>query len=164
MIHGIEQPDIIQINSSLRLKKYDGNNDFALPWYQDEETVRLVDGEAATIYTMEKLQRMYEYLHNHGELYFIEVLEWNEYIPIGDVTFWQEDMPIVIGDKRYRNCGIGSLVIKTLIKRAINIGYNTIYVNEIYHYNEGSRALFKKNGFIEYKKTEQGSAYKLDLK
>ncbi|WP_202621503.1 GNAT family N-acetyltransferase [Anaerocolumna sedimenticola] len=163
MIQGIEQPDIIQINSSLRLKKFDGYFDFAFQWYQDEETVRLVDGEYATVYDMEKLHRMYDYLNNHGELYFIEILKLNEYIPIGDVTFWQEDIPIVIGDKRYRNCGIGTLVIRTLIKRAISIGFKTIYVNEIYDYNEVSRALFLRNGFNAYKKTERGSAYRLDL-
>lgn len=163
MIQGIEQPDIIQINSSLRLRKYDGNISFALQWYQDEETVRLVDGESAKIYNIERLHRMYDYLNSIGELYFIEVLELSEYFPVGDVTFWQDDIPIVIGDKRYRNRGLGTLVIKTLIKRAIKIGYNTIYVKEIYNYNQGSRALFEKNGFKEYKKTKHGSSYKLDL-
>ncbi len=50
----IVQPEYIQINNELRLRKYDGG-----------------------------------------------------YIPIGDVTFSQEDMPIVIGDKAYRGKGIG---------------------------------------------------------
>jgi RimJ/RimL family protein N-acetyltransferase len=163
MIQGIEQPNIIQINSNLRLKKFDDHFIYAIQWYQDIETVRLVDGKDATTYDIEKIQRMYNYLNNQGELYFIEILEGNEFIPIGDVTFWKEDMPIVIGDKRYRNCGIGTLVIKTLIKRAISIGYKTIYVNEIYDYNEGSKALFLKMGFKEYKKTEQGFSYLLDL-
>ena len=163
MIQGIEQPNIIQINSCLRLKKFDGYYDFAYQWYLDKETVRLVDGEDATVYDMERLHRMYDCLNNQGELYFIEIKELNKYIPIGDVTFWQEDMPIVIGDKSYRNCGIGLLVIKTLIKRAINIGYKTIYVNEIYDYNESSKAVFIKAGFKEYKKTELGSAYLLNL-
>lgn len=163
MIQGIEQPNIIQINPNLRLKKFDDHFDFAIHWYQDIETVRLVDGKYATAYDTEQLQRMYNYLNNKGELYFIEIFDENEFIPIGDVTFWQEDMPIVIGEKRYRNCGIGTLVIKTLIERAISIGYKTIYVNEIYGYNEGSKALFLKNGFKSYKKTEQGYSYLLDL-
>lgn len=93
----------------------------------------------------------------------VSIFEGNEFIPIGDVTFWQEDMPIVIGNKRYRNCGIGTLVIKALIERAISIGYKTIYVNEIYSFNVGSKALFLKNGFKPYKKTEQGYSYLLDL-
>lgn len=163
MIQGIEQPDIINISSNLRLKKFDSNYSFALLWYQDEETVKLVDGEHAELYDIEKLQRMYHYLNNHGELYFIEVLEMDEYFPIGDVTFWQGDMPIVIGDKRFRNCGIGSLVVTTLIKRAIIIGYKTIYINEIYDCNKDSRSLFLRNGFKAYKKTEHGFSYMLDL-
>ena len=36
MIQGIEQPEIIQIDNTLRLRKYDGVHDFALEWYQDE--------------------------------------------------------------------------------------------------------------------------------
>lgn len=142
MIRGIEQPNIIQINANLRLRKFDFYFDFAIKWYQDIETVRLVDGKNATTYDKEKLLKMYNFLNNQGELYFIEMLEENEFNPIGDVTFWQEDMPIVIGDKRYRNCGIGTLVIETLLKRAISIGYKTIYINEIYDYNEVQRFYF----------------------
>lgn len=106
MIQGIEQPEIIQIDESLRLRKYDGAHDFALAWYQDMDTVWLVDGNRNP-YTMERLGGMYRYLDNAGELYFIEVLENGTYKPIGDVTFWQEDMPIVIGDPACRGKGIG---------------------------------------------------------
>lgn len=64
---------------------------------------------------MEKLKRMYNYLNNHGELYFIEVLDNDVFIPIGDVIFWQEDMPIEIGDLKFRKSGIGKLVVIALI-------------------------------------------------
>ena len=43
-IQGIDQPTVIQIDESLRLRKYDGVYDFALAWYQDLDTVWLVDG------------------------------------------------------------------------------------------------------------------------
>ena len=103
-IQGIEQPTMIQVNESLRLRKYDGVHDFALSWYQDENTVWLVDGNRNP-YTMDRLGGMYRYLNDAGELYFIEILENGTYKPIGDVTFWQEDMPIVIGDASYRDKG-----------------------------------------------------------
>ena len=32
MIQGIEQPEIIQIDNTLRLRKYDGVHDFAEEW------------------------------------------------------------------------------------------------------------------------------------
>ena len=43
-IEGIIQPDIIEIDETLRLRAYDGEHSFALGWYQDEELVWLVDG------------------------------------------------------------------------------------------------------------------------
>lgn len=162
-IPGIKQPDFIQISDSLRLRKYDGFFDFALAWYQDEETVYLVDGKKE-LYTMDKLKCMYEYLDKQGELYFIEVDTEEGFKPIGDVTFWQEDMPIVIGNKAYRGKNIGSDVISALINRGRALGYSRLYVNEIYDYNTASQHCFEKNGFYVIKKTGKGKRYMMELK
>ena len=159
-IPGIEQPEIIQIEDTLRLRKYDGVHDFALEWYLDKDTVYLVDGKRDP-YTMERLGGMYRYLNNAGELYFIEVLENGTYKPIGDVTFWQEDMPIVIGDQNYRGKGIGRKVISALIERGKKLEYDYLAVGEIYDWNEGSRRCFDSVGFIAYEKTEKGRSYKI---
>ena len=105
-IAGHVQPDILEINSNIRLRKFDGNFEFALSWYQDMETVYLVDGKREP-YNLTRLKQMYTYLDNHGELYFIEVLDGTDFLAIGDVTFWQNDMPIVIGNPLYRGRGIG---------------------------------------------------------
>ena len=43
-IEKIEQPRIIEIDDTLRLRRYDGKFDFAFEWYQDTETVYLLDG------------------------------------------------------------------------------------------------------------------------
>ena len=161
-ILGIEQPDVIQIDDTLRLRKYDGNHDFALAWYQDEETVWLVDGNRNP-YTVERLEGMYRYLNNAGELYFIEVLENGIYKPIGDVTFWQEDMPIVIGDPNYRGKEIGRRVILSLIQRGKMLGYDRLEVGEIYNWNVGSRRCFESVGFTPYEKTEKGHSYQMIL-
>ena len=161
-IQGIEQPEIIQIDDTLRLRKYDGVHDFALEWYQDEETVYLVDGKRDP-YTIERLGGMYRYLNNAGELYFIEVLENGTYKPIGDVTFWQEDMPIVIGDQNYRGRKIGRRVVSALAKRGVALGYDHLEVGEIYYWNEGSRRCFESGGFQAYEKTDKGAKYKLPL-
>ena len=162
MIQGIEQPEIIQIDNTLRLRKYDGVHDFAEEWYLDEETVYLVDGKRDP-YTIERLGGMYRYLNNAGELYFIEVLENGTYKPIGDVTFWQEDMPIVIGDPAYRGKGIGRKVISALIERGKSLGYDHLAVGEIYDWNAGSRRCFESVGFVAYEKSEKGSSYRLSL-
>ena len=162
MIQGIEQPAIIQIDNALRLRKYDGVHDFPLEWYLDEETVYLVDGKRDP-YSMERLGGMYRYLNNAGELYFIEVLGNGTYKPIGDVTFWQEDMPIVIGDPAYRGKGIGRKVISALIERGKSLRYDHLAVGEIYDWNEGSRRCFESVGFQDYEKTDKGAKYKLTL-
>lgn len=161
-IQGIEQPEIIQIDDTLRLRKYDGVHDFALEWYQDLDTVWLVDGVREP-YTLERLGGMYRYLNEHGELYFIEVLECGSYKPIGDVTFWHEDMPIVIGDPGFRGKGIGRKVIDALIRRGRTLGYDHLEVREIYDWNEGSRRCFERVGFTAYKKTEKGYSFRMTL-
>ena len=161
-IHNIGQPEVLQIGDDLRLRKFDGEFDFAFDWYQDEETVYLVDGNRKP-YSRELLESMYRYLDNHGELYFIEVAESGGWKPIGDVTFWQEDMPIVIGDPQYRGRGIGRKVITALIQRGKQLGYSRLYVNEIYEHNIGSRKCFESAGFRAYEKTEKGSRFYIDL-
>ena len=161
-IKNIQQPDVIQIDESIRLRRFDGVYDFALSWYQDVELVWMVDGDRIP-YTPELLQKMYTYLDNAGELYFIEALEEDSYRPIGDVTFWQEDMPIVIADPAYRGKGIGSKTIARLIQRGRELGYEYLCVDEIYRWNEVSQKCFESFGFCAYEKTEKGARYKLIL-
>lgn len=161
-IEGIAQPDIIDVGEGLRLRKFDGKYDFAFDWYQDIETVYLVDGVKKP-YSHEKLRAMYEYLNTHGELYFIEVAVNGEFRPIGDAAFWREDMPIVIGNKSFRGKKIGQKVISALIKRGRELGFSELYVREIYDYNAASRSCFEGLGFRAYGKTDKGSRFVLKL-
>ena len=87
-ISNIEQPEILPVDDGLRLRKFDDSFDFAFEWYQDPETVWLVDGVRRP-YTRETLANMYHYLDGQGELYFIEALDGGVFRPIGDVCFWQ---------------------------------------------------------------------------
>lgn len=162
-IDKINQPQIIYISSNLRLRRFDNDYNFALQWYQDLELVKLVDGPVASVYTKEKLKRMYEYLNHKGELYFIEVLEENEYKPIGDVALCKDNLPIVIGDKLYHNKGIGKKVLKSLILRARELDFECINIQEIYDYNTYSKKLFESLGFKGYGETTNGKSYILEL-
>lgn len=162
-IEGITQPEIIEISPTLRLKKYDGKFDFALPWYQDPVVLRMSEGENAKPYTLENLTIMYGYLSSHGELYWIEELRGGKFVPIGDVTMWQEDLPIALGSPEVRGRGIGTAVLNTLISRARSLGWAELRVENIFTYNEASRRLFTACGFAECAKTENGASYRLVL-
>lgn len=162
-IEGISQPEILIIDENLRLRKFDDSFMFALEWYQDEETNYMVDGRRGK-YDLDQLSRMYHYLEKRGEVYFIEVLEKGQFRPIGDVSFWQEDMPIVIGERSYCGQGIGRKVISALIQRGKSLGYNHLLIGEIYDWNESSRRCFESLGFYAYEKTEKGARYRMDLK
>lgn len=161
-IEGIFQPEQISVCNNLRLRKYDGKVDFALAWYQDRETLLLVDGKNQP-YDMTRLRQMYAYLDAHGELYFIEYKEDGAFIPVGDVTLCRNDLPIVIGDVRFRHRGIGSSVIRALIRRGQALGFQNLWVAEIYSYNIGSEKLFTSLGFVPYESTEKGRRYRLTI-
>ncbi|HFI0734450.1 TPA: GNAT family N-acetyltransferase [Streptococcus suis] len=159
-ITGIEQADILEIDKQVRLRRYDGQHDFAFEWHQDLELVWLVDGNKEP-YTLDRLNRMYGYLATNGECYFIEILENGQFLPIGDVTLLRDDFAIAIGDKRYWNKGIGTKVLQRMVERARKVGLEEILVKEIYDWNTGSRKLFEKCGFEAVEKTQKGWSYRL---
>ncbi|MFM0775104.1 GNAT family N-acetyltransferase [Streptococcus suis] len=161
-ITGIEQADILEIDKQVRLRRYDGQHDFAFEWHQDLELVWLVDGNKEP-YTLDRLNRMYGYLATNGECYFIEIFEDDQFIPIGDVTLFADDFAIAIGDKRYWKKGIGTKVLQRMIERAREVGLEEILVEEIYDWNTGSRKLFEKCGFEAVEKTKKGWSYKMIL-
>lgn len=161
-IPGVEQPAAIPLGEGLRLGKYRGDFYFALPWYQDPVVLEMSEGRTEP-YKLENLAAMYRYLDNHGELYWIEVWEEGAFKPIGDAAFWQEDMPITIGVKEYRGKGIGRKTAAALVERGRQLGYDTLYIREIYGYNIASQQCFGSLGFTPCGKTGRGFRYKLEL-
>ena len=161
-IEGVEQPKLLEINKYLWLRKYDGYLDFALIWHQDLELVWLIDGDQEC-YSLDLLNRMYDYLSKNGECYFIEIFEDDQFIPIGDLTLFADDFAIAIGDKRYWKKRIGTKVLHRMIERAREVGLEEILVEEIYDWNLGSRKLFEKCGFEVVEKTQKGWSYRLTL-
>lgn len=163
-IPGIPQPPVLDIDHTLRLRRYDGQFADALAWYQDGETLLLVDGKADP-YDLGRLEGMYTYLNAHGELYWIELRApdggWRK---VGDVTFSREDMPIVLGEKSLRGRGIGGRVVSRLIRRGRALGYDALWIREIYDFNEGSRRCFTAQGFAACAATPRGHRYRLELR
>lgn len=161
-IENIEQPELLPVTATLRLRKYDGSHDFALTWYLDPETVWLVDGDK-DLYTPELLNKMYAHQDTHGELYFIEALENDSWRPVGDVCLSPDDFAIVVGEKNCRGKGIGSAVVSALADRARSLGWKQVRVGDIYDFNAGSRRMFTSLGFREEAKTAKGRSYILIL-
>ena len=155
---------IIQIDNSLRLVPYflADHHDAALAWYQDMDLVELVDGIRIP-YSPEKLNAMYSYLERHGDLFWIEFREKEEWLPIGDVTLSQENLPIVIGNPAYQHQGLGRKVLSTLIDLARQRGWKELKVQEIYDFNHVSRRCFESFGFVESGSTEKGTSLLLKL-
>ena len=155
---------IIQIDDSLRLVPYflADHQDEALAWYQDVDLVELVDGIRIP-YSSEKLNAMYSYLERHEDLFWIEFREKEEWLPIGDVTLSQENLPIVIGNPTYQHQGLGRKVLKALIDLARQKGWKQLKVQEIYTFNRISRRCFESLGFVESGTTENGVSLVLTL-
>ncbi len=155
---------IIQINDQLRLRRPTQEEwAVAIDWYKDPEVLYMSEGSSQSPYDLEVIHRMYTYLNEIGRLYFIEARENDIWQPIGDVTYSEVDMPIVIGDSKFRSKGIGKKVIGQLIRCAREEGIKSLHVKEIYHYNKASQHCFMSQGFVLDQTGEKGSSYRLDL-
>ncbi|MDD6466753.1 MAG: GNAT family N-acetyltransferase [Erysipelotrichaceae bacterium] len=153
----IEQPELIQVNDKLRLRKYDGNYEKMLAGYQDPYVYQNSEGifDEDKIPDLEYVKRMSEYLSRVGEMYFIEWLQNGEYISIGDVTIKEENPPIAIWQTEYRNKGIGSLVMSVVVQRLKELGYHRISHSTVYKWNDASLQMHLKLGFQVVEETDK---------
>lgn len=152
--------ETIAIAWDLELRPYETeeNVDYALPWYQEEEDLEMIDGkDHGGPYSIEKLQKMYAYLSDHGQVYMI-YKKRGDWIPVGDVTFSQKDMPIVIA-KEWRQHGIGKAVVKALLEEGQKEGWTWMAVREVYYFNVASKGLFESCGFVKDHPTAHGWSY-----
>lgn len=157
----IEQPEIIEIEQGLRLKKFDGNIDKMIRGYQDPVVYQNSEGifEQDKIPDFEYIKGMCEYLENAGELYFIQVLENGKYVSIGDVTIKSENPPIAIWQEKYRGVGIGSKVMKSVINRLSFLGHKRITGTSIFKWNTASQRMHERLGFCRVGETDNEYIY-----
>ncbi len=155
------EEDIIYLDQNLRLRKPQLEEwPHALKWYQNKEVMYFSEGITDRFYDMEDIKRMYQYLSTHGNLYFIETFtNIDEWLAIGDATFSDKNLPIVIGDSTYWGQGIGRKVITKFIELAHDLQLSRLTVPEIYHYNERSANLFLGLGFVKSSENEVSSSY-----
>ncbi len=143
----------ILISDDLYLTKYFPAHNISLNWYRDKETVKMVDN-SDTIYDLDLLKKMYNYLDKNGDLFYIVY----DNKLIGDCAIFDDNMVAIVISKEYREMGIGHRVLEALIE--IGEEKNLPYLKaEIYDFNEISKKLFLKNGF----KSLGDNYYKLSL-
>ena len=156
---------VLDIDADLRLVRLDAPPAEALSWYQDPETLWMVDGKREP-YTPERLARMYDWLAERGELWFIEVRDEGTGVgwrPVGDVTLCPSDLPIVIGEKDQRARHVGRRVIGAPCERARGLGWREVLVGEIYEWNVASQRCFSAAGFEPYERTNRGARWRRRL-
>lgn len=162
-IPGIEQPEIIQLGDTFRLRRYDGHYELALAGYRDPVVYQNSEGifDEVKIPDLDYVRGMCEYLDKVGELYFIEALEEGGFVPVGDVTVKDENPPVAIWRGEYRGRGLGTLVMEAVIDRLRELGYERIHGSTVYKWNEDSLKLHRKLGFEVVRESDK--EYFLDL-
>jgi GNAT superfamily N-acetyltransferase len=143
-------PDTLPVDDGLRLRAFAGDADVDLvwPWYQDPETVALVDGAGSPTYDRERVAAMYEALGAQGELYLIERRGPDDtWETVGDVTLAPDTLPIVLAPQ-WRGQGIGRRVLLRLVDRARVLGWQHLHVREVHAGNEAAMRMFTGIGFV----------------
>lgn len=151
-----------QINEILRLVPYDGYREESLDWYADSVVLDGAIGSRNT-FDEKRVNQMFHFLHTRGLCYYIETLYNDAWIAIGDATLQPDNLPIVIGDSRFRGKGIGKLVLQEMIAIAKRLEYDKLEVEEIYHTNIASQKTYESQGFYKLNPTKDGFSYQLDI-
>ena len=129
------------VDSEVTLIPYYPNEAVALPWYQDGELCRQVDGRAEP-YTLERLRAMYAFLSTHGKCYYIEYR--GELV--GDVTLKDDGEIAIVVCREYQNLGIGRRCVRDMLALARELGMHEVKAN-VYSFNAQSRRMFEAVGF-----------------
>ena len=160
-----DQPEIIDINDSLRLRKYEGHYELFLTGYQNPVVYQNSEGifDESKIPDLDYVKGMCNYLAKVGELYYIEVKEKNTYVPIGDVAIKDDNPPIAIWADTYRGKGIGKLVMQTVINRLKKLGFAKITGSTVYQWNTSSQKLHEGLGFCKVSEDEKEIIYEREL-
>ena len=152
-----EQPEFVQINDIIRLKRFDGDFDTALSWYQKQYVYYNSEGvvDPDKIPQGEYIERMYRYLDRCSELYFIEALENGTYVKIGDVAIKPENPPIVIGEEKYLGKGYSKEIMCYVFERLRAMDVQKITRSIVYKHNQVSLNMHLSLGYVIVETTDE---------
>ena len=129
------------VDAEITLVPYYPNYDTALAWYQDPELCRQVDNRD-TVYDLDLLKRMYQYLDHHGDLFYIQYRSQL----CGDVCLQPSGEVNIVIAKPFQNQHIGRRVMQEIILLAKEKGMDQLHT-QIYSFNTQSQAMFQSIGF-----------------
>ena len=129
------------IDQEITLIPYYPCPDITLEWYQDPDVCKQVDN-IDYVYTPELLNRMYTYLSEHGDCYYIQY----QGKLVGDVTLRENAEISIVVCKEYQNLHIGRRCVIDMLKLAREKGLREVKAN-IYSFNTQSRKMFESVGF-----------------
>ncbi len=136
----------ISIDDEVRLIPYYRNDEISLVWYQDPDVCKQVDNRDEP-YDLDLLHRMYDYLCNNGDCYYIE---YNGEL-VGDVSLRDNGEVAIVVCKEFQNRHIGRRCVGEMLRLAKEKGMSAVRAN-IYSFNKQSQKMFESMGF---KKTDE---------
>ena len=131
------------IDDQITLIPYYPAQEIALEWYQDKDVCKQVDN-IDEVYSLERLNAMYEYLNIHGDCYYIQY----EGKLIGDVSLRDNGEIAIVICKDYQNRHIGRRCVSDMIELAKEKGMKEVKAN-IYSFNTQSQKMFADIGFVK---------------
>ena len=143
----------IPLTDQISLIPYYPASETTLAWYQDKTLCKQVDN-IATVYDLDKLNRMYHYLDTHGDLFYIAY----DGTLCGDVCLQSTGELSIVICKEYQNRHIGRVAIRKMLTLAAEKGFAQCYAH-IYPFNIQSQKMFEALGFV--KEDEERYVYRL---
>lgn len=129
------------VDSEIKLVEYYPNYKTALLWYQDPDVCKQVDNRDE-VYDLALLKRMYNYLNQNGDLYYIK---YNNRL-CGDVCLQPDGEINIVIAKPYQNKHVGRRVVNEMIELAMEKEMKQLYA-VIYSFNKQSQKMFESIGF-----------------
>lgn len=126
-----------------------GDKKYFAKWWRDRELLKLTSGILKPISEQELAGYFDAMLKSKTDYHFMIILNQKA---IGHIALvkrknkWYETQ-IIIGDKKYRNQGLGTRAIKLLVKKAKSFGIGKIYL-EVRPDNRMARRAYGKAGFV----------------
>lgn len=130
------------VDGEITLVRYYPNDRTVLAWYQDLELCKQVDNRD-TVYDLALLKRMYRYLNDHGDLFYIKYKNRL----CGDVCLQLSGEVNIVIAKPFQNQHIGRRVVAEIIRLAREKELRELYA-EIYAFNTQSQKMFQSLGFV----------------